>query len=46
MLLDLRIEIVAARQFASQRALMTRQLEGIDPAHAILSADEQLKSAI
>ncbi len=43
---DLRVEIVAARQFAPERRFVTNQFKRIDPAHAVFRPDEQLKSSI
>ena len=42
----LRVEIVAAREFATERKLVGRQFESVHPAHAVFVADEQLKSSI
>src|SRR5438132_55374 len=44
--LDCRIEIVAARKLLLQEHFITHQLERLDPANAVFSTHEQLKSSV
>jgi hypothetical protein len=43
---DLGIKVVATWKFAPHKRLVTHQLKSVDPTHAILGANQQLKSSI